>query len=206
MNLIRQLPGGTFWITLAFFLWALTHSLLASPAAKLTARKIAGPTADRYYRLAYNMFAILSLLPVAWLMLISEDRSLYLIPFPWNVPFLLGQLAAIIAFFMSAFQTGGMAFLGITAPSASGQGPGLVTGGPYRFVRHPIYSSGLLLLWLSPHMTVNRLVITSAITFYILIAIPLEEHKLLQEFGVAYKDYAKATPALIPFMKKRNSP
>ena len=51
-------------IFLAFAFYAVVHSWLASLQAKEVARRLLGPIADRVYRLAYNIFALLSLIPV----------------------------------------------------------------------------------------------------------------------------------------------
>ena len=77
----------------------------------------------------------------------------------------------------------------------------LVTGGLYRFVRHPLYTFSLLILWLSPSMTVNTFIVCAALTIYVLIGIIFEERKLLREFGQKYEDYKSVTPMLIPGLK-----
>jgi protein-S-isoprenylcysteine O-methyltransferase Ste14 len=42
-----------------------------------------------------------------------------------------------------------------------------------------------------------------ATTAYILIAIQLEEHDLIESLGQAYRDYKKEVPALIPFTRRQ---
>jgi hypothetical protein len=71
-------------ILLATWLYGLIHSSLASLFAKAKARQWLGPAADRWYRLAYNIFAALSLLPVLALIPALPDSLLYRIPFPWR--------------------------------------------------------------------------------------------------------------------------
>jgi protein-S-isoprenylcysteine O-methyltransferase Ste14 len=77
----------------------------------------------------------------------------------------------------------------------------LVTRGLYRFVRHPLYTAGLVFIWLSTRMTVNRLTLTVAATLYILLGATFEERKLRREYGEAYVRYSAVTPMLIPFTK-----
>jgi protein-S-isoprenylcysteine O-methyltransferase Ste14 len=77
----------------------------------------------------------------------------------------------------------------------------LVINGLYRFVRHPLYTFGLITLWLSPNMTVNSSVVYVSLTIYILVGAQFEERKLLREFGQAYADYKLSTPMLIPGFK-----
>ena len=76
-----------------------------------------------------------------------------------------------------------------------------MTGGLYRWVRHPLYTCSLLLLWLVPTMTWNLLALAIGLTVYILMGIVFEERKLLREFGPAYAEYRRRTPGLIPFLK-----
>jgi protein-S-isoprenylcysteine O-methyltransferase Ste14 len=66
-------------------------------------------------------------------------------------------------------------------------------------VRHPLYSTGLLILWCFPILTAGTLAFDAAITLYILIGSELEERRLILEFGDAYLRYRKKVARLIPF-------
>jgi protein-S-isoprenylcysteine O-methyltransferase Ste14 len=70
--------------------------------------------------------------------------------------------------------------------------------GFYCYVRHPIYSFSLLLLWLTPAMTVNLLTVYVLTTLYFYVGSLHEERRLLAEFGEAYRDYQQQVPRLIP--------
>lgn len=72
-----------------------------------------------------------------------------------------------------------------------------VTPGPYRLVRHPLYVGWLLAFWATPTMTVAHLLFAVSLTVYILMAIRLEEHDLL-EYHRAYADYRQRVPMLVP--------
>ena len=76
--------------------------------------------------------------------------------------------------------------------------PRLVTDGLYRYVRHPLYTAGLVFIWLLPIMTWNLLALNIGLTAYILIGATFEERKLLSQFGETYADYRRKTPMLIP--------
>jgi protein-S-isoprenylcysteine O-methyltransferase Ste14 len=197
---------GVVGLIVAIGLWGVVHSLLASGKAKQLARGWMGPAADRWYRLAYNLFSGISLLPAAGLFLLLPDQRLYSVPLPWAALLWLGQLAALGMLAFGLLQTGAWSFAGFEQLGSGVESPArLVTTGLYRYVRHPLYFAGLALLWLSPAMTLNRLVASAAATAYILIGATFEERKLRGTFGELYHQYAARTPMFIPFLKGRNS-
>lgn len=76
----------------------------------------------------------------------------------------------------------------------------LIRSGPYRFVRHPIYS-GLLLLFIGNVLMVGdwRGILALAIVLVSLwFKLKQEERWLAQHFGAAYLVYKKHTKALVP--------
>jgi protein-S-isoprenylcysteine O-methyltransferase Ste14 len=79
--------------------------------------------------------------------------------------------------------------------------PELVTSGPYRFVRHPIYS-GLLAGVLGTALANNLigLIIVAALGAYFYYAASVEERNLTATFPTAYPAYRAATKMLIPFV------
>ena len=56
----------------------------------------------------------------------------------------------------------------------------------------------LLAFAVAPMMTLDRALLTAAVCAYLVIAIPIEERKLVAIFGKAYLDYRKRVPAVIP--------
>lgn len=201
------------WLVLAVLLWGLVHSLLASVRAKEWARQVGGPTAGRFYRLAYNLFAGLSFVPVLAIAILTPDRLLYRLPLPWAGLLVLGQGLAVAALVAGFRQTDAWEFLGLRQLGGD-EDPGgslgtsrgqLVISGLYRYVRHPLYSAGLAFIWLMPLMTANLLVINLALTLYMVVGAYFEERKLRREFGQAYAAYAAATPMFIPFLKGNKS-
>jgi protein-S-isoprenylcysteine O-methyltransferase Ste14 len=187
-------------IILSVFLYGLVHSLLASRGAKARARQWFGSAADRWYRLGYNLFGVISLLPVLALPALLPDRSLYNIPAPWTFLALAGQAAAVVMLAMGVMQTGAWSFLGLKQLTSQGeQTPSrLVKDRLYRWVRHPLYTAGLLFIWLNPVMTVNLLALNVGLTIYLIVGAMFEERKLVREFGEEYIQYRKVTPMLIP--------
>jgi protein-S-isoprenylcysteine O-methyltransferase Ste14 len=76
----------------------------------------------------------------------------------------------------------------------------LVTGGPYRWVRHPMYM-GVASLVLAASLITGNLVIallgTGTVAMQVL-RVPTEEAKLVERFGDAYRDYASRTGRFFP--------
>ncbi len=77
----------------------------------------------------------------------------------------------------------------------------LVTSGPYRWVRNPIYA-GMLGLLLATGLALSRweVLIPAVLAFVVgtVIRIRSEERLLRQAFGPRFEDYARRVPALIP--------
>ena len=197
----------SFWIILlAVLLYGLIHSFLASLWMKAKAKHWFGRLADRSFRLFYNLFAFLTLLPVLALPVLLIDKLLYAIPFPWVVFTLLVQIISFAALVIGLMQTGIASFLGLRhlIQKSENEPPLLVVNGLYRWVRHPLYTAGLLFIWLMPRMTCNLLALNIGLTIYILIGALFEEQKLLREFGDAYAEYHRKTPMLVPGLHFRS--
>jgi len=79
--------------------------------------------------------------------------------------------------------------------------PELVTSGPYRFVRHPIYS-GLLAALLGTALATNLigLIIVAILGGYFYYSASVEEKNLTATFPTAYPAYRARTKMLIPFV------
>lgn len=78
----------------------------------------------------------------------------------------------------------------------------LVTVGAYRFIRHPIYSSGLYLAWgiffKDPSWLGGLLAL--AATVFLVATAKVEESENIRYFGTAYAEYMKRTKMFIPFV------
>jgi protein-S-isoprenylcysteine O-methyltransferase Ste14 len=195
---------GTFILILASGIWGAVHSVLASHGAKNAARRALGDGFMGWYRLLYNGFSLLTFLPLVILAQILPDRFLYAIPAPWIYLTLVIQATAAMGLLLALLQTDPLAFAGLSQPFRGDEGAGqLITSGMYRLVRHPLYSTGLVILWLAPQVTVNRLVLIVSLTLYLVIGAYFEERKLLRDFGPAYAEYKSRTPMFIPGLKLR---
>ena len=73
--------------------------------------------------------------------------------------------------------------------------------GPYRFVRHPIYTGLLLAIFGSGVIALGEwrgLLALALVTAAFLRKIQIEERFLREQFGDAYQRYRREVPALIP--------
>jgi protein-S-isoprenylcysteine O-methyltransferase len=81
------------------------------------------------------------------------------------------------------------------------EGQALVTTGPYRYIRHPMYAAGLVMCLGS------AFVVAGGFVFLLLLLTPLflwragaEDRLLARLFPREFPDYRKRTKALIPFV------
>lgn len=81
------------------------------------------------------------------------------------------------------------------------EGQKLVTSGPFKFVRHPIYSAGLLLTlaWAANRPSALVFAAWVALLILLLLKMRLEERSLLKNFP-EYAEYKKKTKKLIPLI------
>jgi protein-S-isoprenylcysteine O-methyltransferase Ste14 len=76
----------------------------------------------------------------------------------------------------------------------------LVTSGPYRWVRHPLYSVGTFFFLAFSLLTANAFILLCAVVGFTAIALrtPLEEQRLLEHFGEEYRQYMQQTGRYLP--------
>ena len=77
---------------------------------------------------------------------------------------------------------------------------GIVTGGPYHFMRHPIYTAACFIGWAGvlSHWSTEAAVFGALLILGALVRIVCEE-RLLTEAYPEYREYAKVTKRMIPF-------
>ena len=193
------------WLILSIALWGLIHSLVASHGFKDFLRRTLGDGFMKFYRLLYNVFAVISIAPVLYLMVVLPNKVLYRIPSPWSYLMLAGQGVSALLLFVAVLQTDVLSFVGLRQLVEEEKPGRLVTGGLYRVVRHPLYTFSLAILWFSPAVSLNSFIVYASLTLYILVGIYFEERKLLREFGKAYARYKSVTPMLIPGVRLRGN-
>ena len=93
---------------------------------------------------------------------------------------------------------------GITPTSATRKQHQLVTNGPYRWVRHPLYTFGSSMFVAFGLMSDNWFIALLGILAFIAMAsrTPKEEANLIEKFGNEYRDYMKRTGRYFPKLVK----
>jgi len=147
-----------------------------------------------------------ALIFVVVILLLSLPR----IPMPW-LHFRLWQQGLGPFWLGAAILVGGLLFA-IWAREHLGrnwsrsvtikEGHELITTGPYRVVRHPIYT-GILAGFLGTAIAISEVrgFIAFALVFFALwLKLSREEQWMRSQFGEAYAAYAQKTAALVPYL------
>jgi protein-S-isoprenylcysteine O-methyltransferase Ste14 len=89
---------------------------------------------------------------------------------------------------------------GISPTSATRQQHQLITNGPYRWVRHPLYTIGASMFISFGLMADNWLIAALGVFAFIGMAIRTqkEEANLIEKFGDEYREYMKVTGKFLP--------
>lgn len=72
----------------------------------------------------------------------------------------------------------------------------IVTRGPYRWMRHPVYVSFLGLIWFTPTMSVDHVILTAIWSIYIFAGSHFKDRRLLYFLGSEYRMYAERVVGL----------
>ncbi len=158
----------------------------------------------RFYRLIYNLVAIVTIIPV-----ISFGDSIEgSLIFQWEGYLLILQILllaiSIFLFIAGAKHYDIFQFLGIRqiwtgrSHSVITKGGELKTDGILSVTRHPWYLAAILLIW-SREFDLSVLITNIILTLYLIIGTLLEEQKLFYEYGESYRKYQKKVSMLIPF-------
>ena len=101
------------------------------------------------------------------------------------------QLAGLWLIARSVARIDALELAGIRQAAAPDAAQALQAGGPYRWVRHPLYLGWVLAVFGAAHMTADRLTFAVITTAYLVVAVPWEERSLLRAFGDDYARYAQ---------------
>jgi len=187
--------------------FAAVHSALARPAAKRFVTRWIPAELERSHYSAVaglQMAALMALwrpLPEpVWSVEPAAARiALWgLFALGWAV--VLWALRAIDDLHLFGFRQAAAA-----AADRSYEPPPLVPRGPYRFVRHPLYSATLVSLFAAPDMSRGRLLLAAVLAAYIVVGARFEERALEREHGASFRAYRDALPAYLPSFRRRLS-
>lgn len=193
-------------ITLSIYLifYSVLHSVLADDV--LMKRY--------YYRWWYRFFYILLstvLLIPAWIIYLKLPNHYFFNP-PLFLKIILYLIDILVLFFgyYASKSYDNNSFLGIeqircffkygvkeVKPEEK-----FMKSGALKYVRHPYYFAGIVLLWLRP-LYYKDFVVNIIFTIYFILGAINEERKLTRKIGEEYVKYKKEVPMLIPFLKRR---
>ncbi len=192
--------AGHWLLAGAWVVWCALHSLLAAPRVSRRVAGVMGSLGERY-RLFYNIFAAVSILPVLLCAHALDSPSLVRWGGPWlAIPVLCWILAGWLGL-LAARAYDLREFLGLARQTRKREA--LVTTGVLGVVRHPWYLAALLVLW-GRNLDGAALVTSAILTLYLLVGMRLEELKLLDEFGDEYRRYRRLVPALFPRFRRKD--
>ena len=158
----------------------------------------------------FNLFFLLVVNPLAGLLLISRrlevtDPTHLIIKARWPLVFLeiAGLAVYVLGFFLMAWallRLGGNYQLGGSAPRPEDT---MVMDGPYRLVRHPMYTAALSIALGLACLTQSLACLLVFCTYLVLILslIPVEEEGMRRVYGGRYGAYERETGKLLPSVR-----
>ncbi|MBN2110345.1 MAG: isoprenylcysteine carboxylmethyltransferase family protein [Methanosarcinaceae archaeon] len=191
---------STIILILSLAAFAAIHSFLASLPFKRFLMRVLGPRADELFMPAYSLIAVITILPVIYLLYRYPGPTLYIVPSPWRWLMVGGQLtAALVAPRALLDAPHRFRIRKQLARSGTQEAGKLEIKGIYRWVRDPFLLSGLVIIWLTPFMTVNLLFIYILTSIYLYLGSLHWETRLVAQFGDEYREYRKSVHRIIPW-------
>ena len=196
-----------FFTATVFLAFALLHSIGVSGSFKaFMARSVGGTWMRAYYRLSYTVFAILTTVVAAFVILLQSDVPVYRPPqviirlmqgvqFLSLIIFCLGFRPFDLGYFTGIKQTVGYLRTGQVNGDIEGMTEeGLITTGVYGLVRHPMYLAGIMLFAFEPHFTAKSIVLRVLAIGYFIWGSLIEERRFTKRCGDIYQKYRKDVP------------
>jgi protein-S-isoprenylcysteine O-methyltransferase Ste14 len=190
-------------LALLVIAWCVLHSVMISVSVTEYIKKHLGPK-FRFYRLFFNLIAILTLIPVVLLAYSIQTQVI----FQWNGYMRIGQVIllgiAVLLFFFGGRRYDALQMLGIkqirerTSNKVITDTGELDTSGILGITRHPWYLATILFIW-ARQLDLSAMFVNVILTSYLIVGTFLEEKKLIGEFGERYLTYQKRVSMLIPY-------
>jgi protein-S-isoprenylcysteine O-methyltransferase Ste14 len=190
---------GLLWI-----LYCVVHSVLISITVSDYFKRVLG-SSFRFYRLFFNMFSLITLIPPVMYLHSSRFRTAPV--FVWSGYWRILQLCLIAL--AAALLVGGARrysmkrFLGIQQISWGKDYERMAAkvdferSGVLGVIRHPWYAAVLILLW-SIDLNAGEIITSIILSIYLVIGAILEERKLTLKFGIDYQCYKEQVSRFIP--------
>lgn len=196
---MNYIPLALLWIV-----WCTMHSFLISMSVTDYLKEKMG-SAYRFYRLFYNLLAVITLLPIIYYGHTLKSPLL----FSWKGIFVIFQfiffIIAMILFITGARKYHLMQFLGLKQIQ-SGQSHASLSesgkidmSGVLGIIRHPWYLGAIIIIWVvNRDIYMSTLIMNVILTVYLIVGTYLEERKLTALCGDRYRNYQKKVSMLIP--------
>jgi protein-S-isoprenylcysteine O-methyltransferase Ste14 len=181
-------------------LFGLQHSIMARPGFKRAITRVIPAAIERAtYVLASSLVLILLMwqwrpLPTVLWHVDSSAGAITL----WSINAIGWLGVPVSSYLIDHFDLFGIkqalhAFRRTTVAKT-----GFVTPLFYKYLRHPMMTSLIIGLWVTPHMTAGHAVLSAGMTLYILIGVHFEERALVKELGAEYVAYQAKTSKFFP--------
>ena len=134
--------------------------------------------------------------------LMLQSRFWAVSPELWRV--MASLLCFVLAIALSWTATRALGREHLRFDAAIGAEHDLVQRGPYRLVRHPIYTSMLCVLWGIGFMTASPALFVVATLVFLVgteIRVRVEDRLLAARFGEQFEQYRRSTPAYLPLLR-----
>jgi methanethiol S-methyltransferase len=199
-------------VILSMLAYGLLHSVLASREVKSVVReRIGGRAYHGLYRVGFNVVAILTILPILWLVVAYPGERVYDLGEGWVLPLLAIRIAGLVGVLVALVQIDLWRFAGlrqlyhyITGRELPLRDEALTTSGVYGWVRHPLYLFSLMILWSASSMNEAMLGLNIGITLYFLVGSYYEEKRMIQSYGADYLAYCERVPWMFPTFKNKS--
>jgi protein-S-isoprenylcysteine O-methyltransferase Ste14 len=192
-----------------WILWCFVHSLLISTKTTSRAKNFLGNN-YAYYRIFYNLFSIVTVLPLLyWQRMIPGPVIIKISPFLMIFKY-TALISSVIVVAGSFFTFDVMEFAGFRQVSGmhkkkinqlgnESNRPVISKHGFYAIVRHPMYLGGFVFLIASMmNAPLAQFLGYGILAVYMIVGTYIEDRRLARELGDIYQDYQKEVPLFLP--------